>query len=754
MSQLQLPIFPSEATNLSQHIGIVKKDNKIFYFYGSVSVFSHDESDNASFKFITSQLYLNGHVKQTSIVKTFGVTSISVKRAVKQLREKGQQAFYKVKKGRCSHVLTPNVFIKVQNNIDKGLNPNQISKKLEINVSTIRKAIKKGRIHLKKNQNDKDLKKDEESQNLPALTKSDRTILDSQSSLGIACTRQLERTLASFGKISSVDPIFSSTIDVSNAGVICAIPALLANGLLKFSSQYFCLPKGYYGLESLLIILAFLALLRIKSLERVRYCDPGELGKLIGLDRIPEVKTIREKIEYLAEYSDYDSWSKELSIYWMKENSELSGILYVDGHVRVYYGRTTKIPKKYVSREKLCLRGITDYWVNDAIGQPFFVVSHEVNPGLIEVLRDDIVPRLLCEIPNQPSQKELDQNKYLHRFGIVFDREGYSPSFFKEMLKMRIACYTYKKYQSEDWPKSEFIKKNVVFQDGEIIEMELAERGTYHKQEKIWFREIRKLTESGKQIGIFVSDYTSSTEEIAAHMFSRWSQENFFKYMMEHFGIDLLIDYEKENMNETIKIINPKYREIESQIRSKNSKLTRKKAEYAEMVLNEDISDKNIKKYVKKKTELQEHIQTEEEIIAKLKNEKNEIAKHIVISELPESEKFTRFRKGGKLIIDTIKMIAYRSETALVNILREFIVKKDEARALIRQLFTTDADIIVNKENLTLNVNIHNMTNPRDNENIQKICNVLNESETKYPGTNLKMIFNLVSFQIPPDQEF
>jgi len=47
---------------------------------------------------------------------------------------------------------------------------------------------------------------------------------------------------------------------------------------------------------------------------------------------------------------------------------ESVGAPYIDGHVRVYHGRLTKLPHRYVSRERLCLRGVTDYWVNDAIG--------------------------------------------------------------------------------------------------------------------------------------------------------------------------------------------------------------------------------------------------------------------------------------------------------------------------------------------------------------------------------------------------
>ena len=122
-----------------------------------------------------------------------------------------------------------------------------------------------------------------------------------------------------------------------------------------------------------------------------------------------------------------------LSRDWLEAAPELAGALYVDGHVRLYHGQLTELPRRYVARQKLCLRGTTDYWTSDALGQPFFVVERPIDQGLLEVLRNDVVPRLLKEVPRQPTQEELDADPYRHRFVLLFDREGYSPEFFKEM---------------------------------------------------------------------------------------------------------------------------------------------------------------------------------------------------------------------------------------------------------------------------------------------------------------------------------
>jgi hypothetical protein len=110
-----------------------------------------------------------------------------------------------------------------------------------------------------------------------------------------------------------------------------------------------------------------------------------------------------------------------------------------------------------VSRQRLCLRGITDYWVNDALGLPLFVVEKTADHGLLEALRTDIVPRLLRDVPGQPSEEQLAADPHRCRLVLVFDREGYTPAFFGEMWKKHhIGCLTYHKHPRDPWPAEVF----------------------------------------------------------------------------------------------------------------------------------------------------------------------------------------------------------------------------------------------------------------------------------------------------------
>ena len=559
-------------------------------------------------------------------------------------------------------------------------------------------------------------------------------------------TRNIEaRLAASVGQLDEpVAPAFQAVQDVPKAGVLFALPALLVTGLLKGCEHFFKLPKGYYGLDSLLLVLAFTALARIKSIESLRYSAPGEWGKLVGLDRIPEVCTLRRKIKQLTSDDSAQQWSAELCQRWMQAAPEQASILYIDGHVRVYNGQQTQLPRHYVARQKLCLRATTDYWVNAMDGQPFFVLNKAIDPGMIKVIENDILPRLGKDLPTLVTAKALEADPLLHRLTLVCDRESYSPAFFKRMKIKRVACLTYHKYPGEDWPEEAFQWCKVKMASGETVEMKLAERGSCLSNH-LWVREIRKLTPKGHQTSIICTDYRSKMDLMAVAMFSRWSQENFFKYLREHYALDRLIDYGTEAISDTTELVNPQYRQLDSQIKSCNGKLSRLLAKFGALTLEDTIEPDKVEPYLRQKTALQEEIDGFREKISALKDQRKKVPHHICVKDLPEDDRFEQLSTQSKHFIDTIKMIAYRAETAMANLLREETSQPDNVRSLLRGLYSSEADLIPDHEQGTLTVQLHHQANRSMDQTIQKLCDELNATETIFPRTKLRMVFKLGS---------
>ncbi len=780
--QALLPLIADGAKRINHILSVVCENGQWTYFCGILPLFRHAENDHPSFRMFTAQLICQGACCQVDIMRAFGVSKNSVIRSVDKFRAGGIEAFYAPRATRGASVMTPEVTAQAQQLLYAGWSRKEVAEELGLKLDTLRKAIQQGRLtepcplppresapqHAAAALAPAESAPQHAAAPPPptATDKSTRAVLDAGADMGTACTRPDQRVLAAFGLLDGAPTRFETCRDVSSGGVLCALPALAANGLFRHIHDCLLKLRGYYSTLHVIVLLAHMALCRIKTVEQLQYQPPGELGKLLGLDRVPEVRCLRHKLAALCLDDGPQKWAGLLSQDWLKAEPELAGALYVDGHVRLYHGNQTALPKRYVSRQRLCLRGTTDYWVNDILGRPFFAVERPIDQGLLEVLQSEIVPRLLKEVPGQPTAAELAADPYLARFVILFDREGYSPAFFKEMWQTnRIACITYHKYPKDDWPIAEFVEVETTLPNGERVTLRLAERGTWIGDRKngLWVREIRKLTTSGHQVSLISTAFGDSAREDAIRLFSRWCQENFFRYMMQHFAIDLLNEYGTEEIPETKRpVVNPKWRELDRQKRSVKSKLTHRQARFAALTLHPESDEAALAKWENLKTELVEEIDQFENELTEINSQLKTTPGHLAWEELPETDKFQRLAPSRKQLVDTVKMIAYRAETALASIVREELARTDDARSLLRDLFSSEADLLPDLEQGILRVQIHPMSNPRSNRAITHLLGHLNAAEFTYPGTHLRLVYSiagqaetpdLVSMQNPADQE-
>lgn len=737
MPQMELPIFPAGTTIINRSLAFNHDlQGNVVYFYGHLPVFQHAKDDIRAHRLIMAQLYINGTAKQTELAKAFGINVIVIKRAVALYLNKGASGFFEEKRRGGPRILNPKVLEIIQAKLDEGIHISDVAEELKINLDTIKKAIQDGRLK----------KPSKKCNNI--MTKSERSINDANAPLGMGATDSIGRTAARFGLVKGAKPEFVSCLDVPQGGVLLALPALLANGLLDHTKDTFKMKEAFYSIFSLFMCMAFMALARIKSIEGMRHIAPGEWGKLIGLDRSPEPRCMRNKIRELSKRNQPKEWSAKLGTGWLEEAPEEAGILYVDGHVRVYHGSQTQLPRHYVSRQKLCLRATTDYWVNTANGNPIFFITKAVDPGLVYILEHDVIPRLLQDVPGQPSQKQLDEDKLRPRFRIVFDREGYSPGFFKRLWDNRIAVQTYYKGNHEEWPEEEFKQYDVRLPTGEIVQYLLAERGTYVGG-CLWMREIRKLKNSkgrNAQCSMIATNFKDDLVTISVSIFSRWSQENYIKYMKENFSLDRLIDYETEPVQGNTRIVNPMYRKLDSEIKKINSLLSKRKAQFGGILFECDLDQKKIEKHAEGKGFLLAEIQFLETKLEVLKEERKKEKKHITVDELPAQDQFEQLSQSGKHLIDTVKMIAYRAETAmstlLMNIAPDF--DKNATRALLREIYNSAVDLMVDEKNRILRVRIHHLATRGHDDALRKLCEELTATETEFPESGLKMVYELI----------
>jgi hypothetical protein len=466
----------------------------------------------------------------------------------------------------------------------------------------------------------------------------------------------------------------------------------------------------------------------------------------MGLDRMPEVRTMRSKVALLCQEPEASAkWGSQLAQDWMALHSAEGGFYYVDGHVRVYHGSAALRPRAYVAREQLCLRASVDYWVNAMDGQPFFVVPQDLNERLIQTLVEEIVPRLIAEAPGQPSEEQLKANQWLYRFAVVFDREGYSPKLFKDLWAQRIAVVTYAKRckATEDWPVEEFTPRKVRLLNGEVVDLSMAERGV-KLSNGLWVREVRHREESGHQTSILTTDFIHSLEKVAAALFARWCQENFFRYMMEHYALDRFVEYGAEPIPETDLVVNPQRRKLENQIRRERALLTQERAQLSAGTCPSQASAAQVATFEKQQGQLLASIHQREANLTQMKDQRPTTPKKVPLKDLPKEERFTRLPTVSKHFVDTIKMIAYRAETALAGLAREQLERTDDARSLVREVLQSSANLIPDEQQRTLTVQVHPLANHAHNAVLKHLCAQLTETETTYPKTDLRLVFEFL----------
>jgi uncharacterized protein YukE len=190
-------------------------------------------------------------------------------------------------------------------------------------------------------------------------------------------------------------------------------------------------------------------------------------------------------------------------------------------------------------------------------------------------------------------------------------------------------------------------------------------------------------------------------------------------------------------------VVNPVWRELDGKGRSLKSKLTQRKARFAYLTLQEQAEGPAVQAWQSKQAAVREEIDQMENELAALKAQVAQTPKHVKWTELPEEQQFERLAPSRKCLTDTIKLVAYRAETALAKIVKEKLSRPEEARSVIADLLSSDADFYPDETAKVLRVHLHTMANPRLNQAVQHLLDHLNEASFLYPGTDFKLTFTM-----------
>jgi transposase len=535
--------------------------------------------------------------------------------------------------------------------------------------------------------------------------------------------RRGDRLLARLGLLEDAAPLFGTGASIPRAGVLLALPALMATGIFACAQEvYGSLGSAFYGLRTSLLTLMLMALWRIKRPEGLKEYSPQDLGRVLGLDRAPEVKTVRRKLTRLAAAGRAAELGRALAQRRVAARGAALGFLYVDGHVRVYHGQH-RLPKAHVARMRLSMPATSDYWVNDTAGDPWFVVTAEANAGLVKML-----PSILKEVRTLVGPRRLI---------FVFDRGGFSPKLFQQILAANFDLLTYRKGRHPRIARKRFHTCQTRL-DGHTFSYVLADQEVRLLKGKLRLRQVTRLAEDGHQTPILTSRRDLPAAQVAYRMFERWRQENFFKYLREEYALDALAEYAAEPDDPTREVPNPAWARADAQLRQAQAQFDRLQAEYGlEALANVEEQRPTMRGFKVAQSKLNAKIEQAMQRVSQLEVRRAAVPRRVPVQATTQ-EPIVKLAPERKHLTNLVKMVAYQAESDLFRrIAPHYPRVQDEGRTLIQSALASAADLeVTDKE---LRVTLAPLSSPHRTRVIAALCEELNATETVFPGSRLRL---------------
>jgi hypothetical protein len=551
--------------------------------------------------------------------------------------------------------------------------------------------------------------------------------------------------------MTHAEPVFAPAARVPLAGLLLAIPALEATGLLSCAATVFgSLRNGFYGLDTMLVEGVLRALAGEPRAEGATRIDPAALGRILGLDRGPEVKTIRRNITALAATGRAEELLTAMAAAHVARlnasDPDLLAVFYVDGHVRAYQG-VRKVAKTHLSRLKFPAPATVETWVSDAAGDPVLVVMADPGASLAMELR-----RLLPDLRRAVG----DDRRVL----VGFDRGGWSPALFAHMDTQGFDVLTWRKGFAENVDPDLFADVTYLDETGRTHAWRVADTTVDlpvgEHDDVFTMRQVSLLVANNKtgrqedpaaatrQIHILTTRTDLPVEQVIYRMGSRWRQENYFRYARMHFDLDSHDAYATTEDDPTRQVPNPAKKKAHQQLLAARARYERALAA-TDAAMLEAVSPPPGQTLLITNAEhdrLTADLHAAETFLDTAQHAHRAIPARLPLGQVNPGQQVLDIQT--KLISHAIRIAAFNTATALARDVRVhtgYARANHEAHTLIRQALTGSGDI--DPDNSTLTVRLDPQPTQRATTAIAQLCEHLTATNTRYPGTNLTLRYEI-----------
>ncbi len=764
LTQVPLPLLPGDAAEIAPGVGVVAgPDGGGVVWVHGLATFAWDAGDEAGRRLAAVQLHKLKAATQAQVADAFGVIPVSVWRWDRALAAGGVAGLVPGRKGpRRASKLTPQVVARIRELDGQGAGKAGIAAAAGVSESSVRNALRPasagagggeetavaaGRTAGQGAAAGEPAPQDEvPGEEVPAAGEPGGG--EGLPVLPDPVPRDGERALARFGLPGEgAAPVFTPGARYPLAGLL---PALQQTGLAGCArAVYGRLRDGFYDMQAMLVLLVFLALLREPRAEGATRVPPAALGRVLGLDRAPEVKTIRRKLGELAARGKGEQLQMALARHHAAARPDELGFLYIDGHTRAYFG-TRDVQKMHMARLKFPGPGTEETWVTDGAGDPLLVVMAEPSSSLAAQIRD-LLPQLR-EVAGEGRKPIL-----------CFDRGGWSPGLFAAIIDAGFDLLTYRKNDADKdapaVPAGAFAAASWAGDDGRTLEYDLA--GTTvdvpvtageHKGRVLALRQVTRREPgpggADRQIRILTTRPAGDLPAagVVYRVTCRWREENYFRYARTHFALDALDSYAVTPDDPDRMVPNPAKKTAAAAVKTAKKALAgaeaarqgkpgapRRPAPGTSAVITNKMLAALEAPVTAARRELQAAQAAARAVPAKIP-----LARH--------SPGQVRLEAETKLITHAIRMAAFNTETILARALHGHYARADdEAYALIREALHTSGDIT--PAGGTLHVRLDPLTAPRRTRALAALCEQLNTTQTRYPGTKLTLRYEVKEHQ-------
>ena len=734
-TQQPLPLTPAGAVLIGDAAALVTDDDGGRVFIRGELTFVWDAGDDLGRRLAAVQLVRTKAARALQVATAFGVSTVTVWRWRKELDTAGAQGLAQDKRGpKGPSRLTPAVVADIRSRRRVGASLRAIAAAVGVSTFSVRRALAEP--------TPEPATPTEEPQPQP---KADLPVLPAPAD------RCGERAAARWGQLTHADPVFAPAARVPLAGLLLAIPALEATGLLPCATTVFgCLRNGFYGLDTMLVEGVLRALAGQPRAEGSTRVDPVALGRILGLDRAPEVKTIRRKITALAATGRAEELLAAMAAAHVARldatNPDLLAVFYVDGHVRAYQG-TRKVAKTHLSRLKFPAPATVETWVSDAAGDPVLVVMAEPGASLAMELRR-LLPDLRAAVGDT------------RRVLVGFDRGGWSPALFAHMDAEGFDVLTWRKGFAENLEADLFTDVTYVDETGRSHPWRVGDTTvdlpTGDKEQVFTMRQVTLIVANNKtgraahgqgstrQIHILTTRTDLTTGEVIYRMGSRWRQENYFRYARMHFDLDSHDAYATTADDPTRLVPNPAKKKAHQHVLAARARYDRALADTDAALLQAVSPPPGVTVLI---TNADHDTLTTDLRAAQSNLDTAQAAHRAVPARLP----LAQVNPGQqvldiqtKLISHAIRIAAFNTATALARAIRVhtgYARANHEAHALVRQALTGSGDI--DPGNGTLTIRLDPLPTGRATAAIAQLCEHLTATQTRYPGTDLVLRYEV-----------